>query len=131
MADIRDQLQQEAVQHYLEGNPKTCFNISVRFGKTRLGIMIMQALKAERVLILYPEVNIKKAWEDEFEKMGWKPEEVVYSTYISLSKQKDEKYDFIIGDEIHKASENALSNLRDIIYFDVNFIRIVYNARTN
>lgn len=122
MADIRDQLQQEAVEQYLNGNPKTCFNISVRFGKTRLGIMIMQAIKAKRVLILYPEVNIKKAWEDEFEKMGWKPEEVTFSTYLSISKYVDEKYDFIIGDEIHKASENALFNLDNLLTDNKRFL---------
>jgi len=122
MADIRDQLQQEAVQHYLNGNPKTCFNISVRFGKTRLGIMIMQALKAKRVLIAYPELNIKKAWEEEFEKMGWKPEEVVYTTYISIIKHSDEKFDFVIADEIHKASTNALYNISDILYYNSRFL---------
>lgn len=132
MSDIRDQLQQEAVQHYLNGNPKTCFNISVRFGKTRLGIMIMQALKVKRVLILYPEVNIKKAWEDEFEKMGWKPEEVVYSTYISLIKQEGEKYDFIVGDEVHKASDNALWNLDSILNINNRFLGLsgTYSDKT-
>lgn len=132
MSDIRDQLQKEAVQHYLDGNAKTCFNISVRFGKTRLGIMIMQALKAKRVLILYPEVNIKKAWEDEFEKMGWKPEEVVYSTYISLIKQNNEKYDFIVGDEIHKASDNALWNLDSILNINNRFLGLsgTYSDKT-
>lgn len=132
MADIRDQLQQEAVEQYLSGKPKTCFNISVRFGKTRLGIMIMQALKAKRVLILYPEVNIKKAWEDEFEKMGWRPEEVVYSTYISLIKQSGEKYDFIVGDEIHKASDNALWNLDSILNINNRFLGLsgTYSDKT-
>lgn len=132
MADIRDQLQQEAVQHYLDGNPKTCFNISVRFGKTRLGIMIMQALDVKRVLILYPEVNIKKAWEDEFEKMGWRPEEVVYSTYISLIKHIGEKYDFIIGDEVHKASDNALWNLFSTLNTNDRFLGLsgTYSDKT-
>ncbi len=132
MGDIRDQLQLEATEAYLSGNPKTCFNISVRFGKTRLGIMIMQALKVKRVLILYPEVNIKKAWEDEFEKMGWKPEEVVYSTYISLIKQSDEVYDFIVGDEIHKASENALFNLDNLLHSNRRFLGLsgTYSDKT-
>jgi superfamily II DNA or RNA helicase len=132
MANIRDQLQQEAVEKYLSGKPKTLMSISVRFGKSRLGIMIMQALKAKRVLILYPEVNIKKAWEDEFEKMGWKPEEVVYSTYISLIKQRGEKYDFIIGDEIHKASANALWNLDDVLENNSRFLGLsgTYSDRT-
>lgn len=119
--NLRDRLQQEAVDEYIAGNKKTCFNISVRFGKTRLGIMIMQKIEAKRVLILYPEVNIKKAWEQEFEKMGWMPEEVVYSTYLSISKHLD-KYDLIIGDEIHKASENALVNLSDLLKINDRFL---------
>jgi superfamily II DNA or RNA helicase len=94
--------------------------------------MIMQALKAKRVLILYPEVNIKKAWEDEFEKMGWKPKEVVYSTYISLIKQDGEKFDFIIGDEIHKASDNALWNLDSILNINNRFLGLsgTYSDKT-
>lgn len=131
MSDIRDKLQQEAVQEYLSGNPKTCFNISVRFGKTRLGIMIMKAIKAKRVLILYPEVNIKKAWEDEFEKMGWKPEEVTFSTYLSVSKYNNE-YDMIIGDEIHKASENALFNIDGLLKINKRFLGLsgTYSEKT-
>lgn len=120
--DIRDKLQKEAVKEYISGPAKTCFNISVRFGKTRLGIMIMQALKAKRVLILYPELNIQKAWEVEFEKMEWRPEEVVYSTYLSISKYVDQEYDLIIGDEIHKASENALSNLSSLLDNNKRFL---------
>ena len=132
MSDIRDQLQQEAVEQYLAGNPKTCFNISVRFGKTRLGIMIMQALKAKRVLILYPELNIKKAWEDEFEKMEWKPEEVYYSTYLSVSKHDKHKFDMIVGDEIHKASDNALFNLDSLLQNNKRFLGLsgTYSDKT-
>lgn len=132
MADIRDQLQKKSVEKYLSGNPKTCFRISVRFGKTRLGIMVMQAIEAKRVLILYPEVNIKKAWEDEFEKMGWKPEEVTFSTYLSVSKYTDEVYDIIIGDEIHKASENALFNIRALLTDNKRFLGLsgTYSHKT-
>lgn len=132
MHDIRDKLQQEAVDQYLKGFPKTCFNISVRFGKTRLAIMIMQAIEAKRVLILYPELNIKKSWEEEFEKMGWKPQEVVYSTYISLIKQENEIYDNIIGDEIHKASNNALFNLDGLLQINKRFLGLsgTYSEKT-
>lgn len=132
MNNIRNVLQQKAVDEYLTGPPKTCFNISVRFGKTRLAIMIMQAIKAERVLILYPELNIKKAWETEFEKMEWKPKEVVYSTYISLIKQENKIFDIIIGDEIHKASDNALFNLDGLLQINKRFLGLsgTYSEKT-
>lgn len=132
MINIRDKLQKEAVEQYLQGPPKTCFNISVRFGKTRLGIMVMQALKVKRVLILYPELNIKNAWETEFEKMEWKPEEVVYSTYLSVGKYTEEKFDLIIGDEIHKASENALFNLDGLLQGNERFLGLsgTYSDKT-
>lgn len=129
--NLRDELQQQAVDQYLKGDKKTCFNISVRFGKTRLGILIMQALDIKRVLVLYPEVNIKKAWEEEFEKMEWKPEEVVYSTYLSIDKHYEE-FDFIIGDEIHKASVNALDNLDNTLGINKRFLGLsgTYSDKT-
>jgi len=73
---------------------------SVRFGKTRLGLMAIK--KEQKVLICYPRKAIKKAWEDEIEKLD-KEFDIEYSTFRSLKKHNAD-YDFIIVDEIHKAS---------------------------
>lgn len=127
----QDILQKEFSEKYIEGPQKTCFNISVRFGKTRMAILILQKLKVENILILYPEVNIKKAWEEEFEKMEWIPSNVTYSTYLSVKKNTG-VYDFVIADEIQKASENALYNIKNLLNINNKFIGLsgTYSQKT-
>ena len=106
----RDEIQQLAVEKYLSGNKKTLFNLSVRLGKTRVGIMIMQKLEAKKVLILYPNVKIKESWENEFLKMNWVPNIIHYSTYRSM-EHADDVYDIIIGDEVQLMSISNLISL--------------------
>jgi superfamily II DNA or RNA helicase len=106
----REELQEKAKEEYLKGDLKTLFEISVRFGKTRLAIQIAKELDAKCMVILYPELTIKDAWEDEFTKLNWKPENLIYSTYRSVSKLNC-KADFIVGDEINKASHKNLTDL--------------------
>lgn len=117
---IREKLQEEYSEKYINGQRKGIYLISVRFGKTRLGIKIMQKLEAKRVLICYPNVDIKNSWENEFEKMEWKPD-VIYSTYLSLKNNIDE-YDLVILDEIHLASENQRIYIKEISNINENIL---------
>lgn len=117
----RDILQEEISNFYIKNGSKDCYNISVRVGKTRLAILIMQKLKAKKVLILYPFDTIRQSWEDEFVKIGWKPDNVIYSTYLSISKHLG-KYDIIFGDEIQKASEHKLGILNDLLLINKRFL---------
>lgn len=117
---LQDKLQEEFSDYYVQNCTKTCFNISVRLGKTRIGILIMQKLKVEKVLILYPLEDIKKGWEEEFEKMNYKPE-IVYSTYLSVNKNLS-SYDLIIADEIQKASTRALVNIDALLEINNRFL---------
>jgi len=117
----QNELQTEISDYYVKNGSKDCYSISVRAGKTRISILIMQKLKVEKVLILYPFETVKQAWENEFIKMGWKPKEVVYSTYLSIGKHID-KYDLILGDEIQKASIHKLGILNDLLLKNKRFL---------
>lgn len=99
----REELQEEFSEKYINGRRKGIYLISMRFGKTRLGIKIMQKLNVKNVLILYPDNTIKKSWEDEFEKCNYKPENVLFSTFMSMHKHIGE-YDLVIIDEVHRLS---------------------------
>lgn len=117
----RNEIQQLTVEKYLNGNKKTLFHISPRLGKTRLAIMIMQKLEAEKVLILYPNIKIKDSWDDEFIKMNWMPKILDYSTYRSLDKI-DDTYDFIISDEVHLASVSNLISIDRLLDNNERFL---------
>lgn len=117
----QDILQEEISNYYVNNGSKDCYNISVRVGKTRLSILIMQKLKVRKVLILYPFDTIRQSWEDEFVKMDWRPEEVVYSTYLSIAKHIG-KYDIIFADEIQKMSEHKMGILNDLLLINKRFL---------
>src|SRR6185436_3324970 len=132
MISKQDQLQEFYSNTNINGKDlKTCYSISVRFGKTRLGLLIMQKLKVRNVLILYPFDDIKKSWEDEFVKCSYRPKNVVFSTYLSLEKHID-KYDFIIGDEVHKCSNHKLGLLKELLDKNERFLGLsgTYSSQT-
>jgi len=105
MSNIRDKVQKEAVDAYLNSDGKGILRVSVRVGKCRISCKIMEELDVTRVLIVYPQVKIQQSWEDEFEKLGYRPTDVTYTTYVSLEKLLGEQYDIIIYDECDDTSE--------------------------
>ena len=131
MREKQNEIQNKFIKAYLEGDRQTCFDISVRVGKTRVGCKIAKELNAKNVLILYPFDTIKKAWEDEWVKIGWKPENITYSTYLSIKKVIN-KYDIIFADEIQKASDAKLEILNELLDINDNFLGLsgTYSSQT-
>ncbi len=76
-----------------------------RFGKCRVAINVFKKMDNPRILIAYPDNNIKKAWKDDMEEVGYKNKNVTFTTHLSLKKHMEEKYDIIVLDEIHLLSE--------------------------
>lgn len=78
--------------------------------------MVMEGLIKEKgnisVLISYPNLAIKSAWEEEVERLGNKVS-ITYTTHISLSKNI-KSYDLVIIDEIHLLSSKQIENLNEI-----------------
>ena len=80
---------------------------SVRSGKTRqLLISIKEYFKDKnpKVLVLYPNIDIKLSWEKECEIIDYFPN-IVYCTFASMSKIIDDGWDCIIIDEAHLLGE--------------------------
>lgn len=111
---LRDKRQKEFATIWLERGKFGILNLCPRFGKCRVGILALREVIPKRVLIAYPDLKIKKSWEDEFEAMSYRPPEVVFTTFRSLFKHEDEKFDVVILDEVHLLSENNISTCRNL-----------------
>ena len=77
---------------------------SVRSGKTRQLLTAVRELSDNdlniNILVGYPQVDIKNSWIDECKKLDYYPN-IEYSTFKSLHKVQDNKYDYIVFDESH------------------------------
>lgn len=107
----RGEIQEYIEEHYIQGQRKGIYELSVRLGKTRIGVHIMEKLNCQDVLIAYPNQNILNAWVEEFDKVGWKPSDVTFSTFLSLDKYI-RKYELVVIDECHLLSERQ----REAVY---------------
>lgn len=77
---------------------------SVRLGKTRVLLTAIKELSNNdlniKILIGYPNTDIKNSWISECMKLEYYPN-IEYSTFKSLHKVQDNKYDFVVMDEAH------------------------------
>lgn len=77
---------------------------SVRSGKTRILLTAIRELSDNdldtTILVGYPNTDIKNSWIDECEKLDYYPN-IQYSTFKSLHKVQDNKYDYVVFDEAH------------------------------
>lgn len=84
--------------------------IVMRFGKTRMCLNHV-ITPEEKVLVVYPNNSIKKSWLDELNLLELSDENITFTTYLSLHKYIGEKWDYIICDEIHMASDKQLNKV--------------------
>lgn len=80
---------------------------SVRSGKTRILLECIKEytdVEFPTVLVLYPNIDIKKSWEKECQIINYYPD-ITYCTFASIEKVKDERFDFVIVDEAHLLGE--------------------------
>lgn len=112
---IRDIRQNELAQLYLNSNRHNIIHACPRFGKIRLSWIILKTLNSDRVLICYPDNKIEASWKADFEELEYNDEKVCYTTYLSLWKHVEEKYDIIIFDECHLFSDAQFKAARDLI----------------
>ncbi len=77
---------------------------SVRSGKTRQLLTAIREMSYNdlnsNILVGYPNVDIKNSWIDECKILEYYPN-IHYSTFKSLHKVENNKYDYIIFDEAH------------------------------
>jgi superfamily II DNA or RNA helicase len=101
----REERQEQFANLWLDGDRKGILYLSPRFGKIRCSILILKKLPPDiKLLIAYPDVKIKKAWQDDFVKWNYSNPNIVYTTFASLKKHILESFELIIIDEVHLLS---------------------------
>lgn len=92
---------------------------SVRSGKTRILLTAIRELSDNdldiNILVSTPQVDIMNSWIDECKKLDYYPN-IEYSTFKSLHKVENNKYNFVIIDEAHTIPPtNILSSVTKIV----------------
>lgn len=114
--NIRDQRQKEFANTWLSHGKFGILHLCPRFGKIYTTINILEQLPLDTsVLIAYPDLKIKDAWESDFERRGYENPNVVFSTHLSMKKHVGKEFDLIVLDEIHLLSEAQIETCKELI----------------
>lgn len=114
--NIRDKRQLQFAKTWLQSERFGILYLCPRFGKIYTTINILEQLNPRiKVLIAYPDVKIKKSWEEDFYKREYVNPNVTFTTYMSLKKHLDEYYDLIVLDEIHTMSAAQIQVCGELI----------------
>lgn len=122
----KTEIQEKIINTIIQNSCRGIVLSSVRSGKTRILLKTIERyFKDEnpKVLVLYPNIDIKLSWEKECEIIDYFPD-ITYCTFASISKVTDEQWDFIVVDEAHLlGEENQLplagklaENIKNIIF---------------
>lgn len=104
----KDEIQRAAVEAWLPfkaGRLQMCTGS----GKSRAALLCALAVEAKKLLIIVPTENLRdNNWPKELEQ--WAPGlNADFVCYASISKIKNQRYDFVIFDEIHRLTELSSS----------------------
>lgn len=142
----QNEIQEKAVQLFIENNYRGYLDYSVGVGKSKITIDIIDHVKSRldnpNILIGIPMLNLQENWEKEFIK--WGKEELLqyvkFTSHRSAYKYLDTEVDLYIGDECHlelthkyKANlgfpnylglSGTISENKEVILFENNVPRI-------
>ena len=103
----KTEIQEKIINTIIENNCRGIVLSSVRSGKCRILLKTIERYfkdKNPKVLVLYPNIDIKLSWEKECEIIDCFPD-ITYCTFASISKIIDNKWDCVIIDEAHLLGE--------------------------
>ena len=103
----KTEIQEKIINTIIENNCRGIVLSSVRSGKTRILLKTIERYfkdKNPKVLVLYPNIDIKLSWEKECEIIDYFPD-ITYCTFASMSKIIDDEWDCVIIDEAHLLGE--------------------------
>jgi len=136
MINTKKDLIQEKIQNtIIENNCKGIILSSVRSGKTK---MILESIKNHSnnkeitVFIAYPNIDVRISWENEINRLNFK-QIIIFSTFMSLEKNKKVIADYYVFDEAHLlGEENQMPIAGDIAKNNkhVMFASGTYNKET-
>ena len=103
----KTEIQEKIINTIIQNNCRGIVLSSVRSGKSRVLLKTIERYfkdKNPKVLVLYPNIDIKLSWEKECEIIDYFPD-IAYCTFASMAKTIDEKWDIVIIDEAHLLGE--------------------------
>jgi superfamily II DNA or RNA helicase len=112
---LRDKRQLEFAQVFLDHGEFGILNLCPRFGKINTTINILEKMDKDiNILIAYPDIKIKNAWEEHFVARKYKNSNMTYTTHMSLKKHTGGVFDIVILDEIHLLSEAQIEAVKEL-----------------
>lgn len=112
---LRDKRQAEFADVWLNNGMFGILNLCPRFGKINVSINILEKLDKDiNILIAYPDLKIKNAWEEHFVARKYKNSNMTYTTHLSIKKHTAGFYDLVILDEIHLLSEAQMEAVKEL-----------------
>lgn len=113
---LRDKRQAEFAEVWMNNGKFGILNLCPRFGKIFTTINILEKLdKNINILIAYPDLKIKSAWEQDFLTRKYKNPNITYTTHLSIKKHTEIHFDLVILDEIHLLSEAQMEAVKELI----------------
>jgi hypothetical protein len=117
---LRDKRQQEFANVFLEHGEFGILNLCPRFGKIYTTINILEKMDDDiNILIAYPDLKIKAAWEADFETRGYSNPNITYTTHLSIKKHTETHFDLVVLDEIHLLSEAQIEAVKELMCVSV------------
>lgn len=112
---LRDKRQQEFADIFLNHGKFGILNLCPRFGKIYTTINILEKMDKDiSILIAYPDLKIKAAWEADFETRGYSNPNITYTTHLSIKKHTEAQYDLVVLDEVHLLSEAQIEAVKEL-----------------
>ena len=112
---LRDKRQQEFADIWLNNGKNGILNLCPRFGKIYTTINILEKLDKDiSILIAYPDLKIKSAWEQDFLTRKYKNSNIIYTTHLSIKKHTEVLFDLVILDEVHLLSDAQIEAVKDL-----------------
>lgn len=113
--NIRDLRQIEYANAFMDSKRRIgILLLSVRMGKTRVGLRILSNYFRASVLICYPDNKIKDSWMKEAEEVGFDVSNITFVNFSSLHKYYETKFDVIVVDECHDLSPVQMDIIKTI-----------------
>lgn len=83
--------------------------LSTGYGKTRMALEYINKHSPKKILIVIPRLVLINNWKDEINKWGFDKllDKITFTTYVSLHKHTNKKWDVICYDEAHHLSDRC------------------------